>query len=127
MQITLTGKEIRDWAEYAGYKVSRIAQSKSELKEMDEGDFTLLLRDDGKPWNIFNGDTRKVENYNHLVVCDGCDSNEAFPLGDRIVTEIERAVSLIYEPLHETLWQETFDVLCEIWDMEVDWEKEDRG
>jgi len=43
------------------------------------------LADDGEPWEMrSDDDNTKINLYETIVVCDGCDASEAYPLGDMV-------------------------------------------
>ncbi len=72
----LTGLEIKELAEYAGFLINSDAFGEDDL----ESEYSIskcpekgVINDDGK-----------VEHYAHVVTCDGCDGNEVMPLGDAI-------------------------------------------
>lgn len=69
-----------DLALYAGFSFDEKGHTGDELQELLESEFTILHRNDGKPWEI-NDDDGKVTLYKTIVICDGCDAGEAFPLG----------------------------------------------
>jgi len=75
--IILTGKEVKDLAEYAGYTVT------GGEDEIEESEFTILpCPKDG----VFD-DSGKASFSNYVVVCDGCDNNECSPIGDQRLTK----------------------------------------
>lgn len=72
----LTGREIKDLAEYAGFNLDDTKTDSDIL----EAEFSVL----DCPKNGVMGDDGKAEHYDHVVVCDGCDGNECSPLGEPI-------------------------------------------
>ena len=71
----LTGKEIKDLAEYAGFTLQDLGSMDQDILEQE---FYIAecpkmgVQDDGG----------KVSHYSYVVTCDGCDGNECNPLGD---------------------------------------------
>lgn len=74
----LTGKEIRDLAESAGFTVS--------LGNMDADILEQEFSIEACPKNGVQNDDGTVQHYNYVMTCDGCDGNECIPLGDAIET-----------------------------------------
>ncbi len=70
----LTGREIKDLAEYAGFTVE------VEDKDHLEQEFSI----DDCPKLGVQDDDGSVKHYDHIVTCDGCDGNECMPLGEPI-------------------------------------------
>lgn len=74
----LTGKEIRDLAEYAGFNVD-VGACKEEIEEYFETEYTILeCPDEG----VYYENTEQFCKSKYIVRCDGCELNEASPIGD---------------------------------------------
>ena len=70
----LTGREIKDLAEYVGFTIDENSIDDDYL----EGEFWI-----GKcPEKGVQDDDGTVHHYDHIVTCDGCDGNECMPLGE---------------------------------------------
>ena len=74
----LTGKEILDLAEYAGFSIEKSAIDDDVMEQ----EFCVSSCPEGGVLNE-NG---VPEKYAHIVTCDGCDANECVPLGDVLGT-----------------------------------------
>ncbi len=72
----LTGKEIKDLAEYVGLVIDK--------DSVDEDCFEQEFFIDACPKSGVQNDGGVVEHYSHIVTCDGCDGNECMPLGDAL-------------------------------------------
>jgi len=72
----LTGKEIKDLAEYAGFVINQDSVEEDYLEQ----EFFI----DDCPKLGVRDDEGIVHHYIHVVTCDGCDGNECTPLGDPI-------------------------------------------
>jgi len=70
----LTGKEIKDLAEYAGFIVT------VEDEDQLEHEYTII---DCPACGITDYDG-KVYHFHKAVICDGCDPGEVSPLGNSI-------------------------------------------
>ena len=73
----LTGKEIADLAEYAGFSLKQI--SETEKEDLEEAEYTIH---EGR--KMVKNDDESVSLYYHVVTCDGCDGNEVCPIGDAV-------------------------------------------
>ena len=68
----LTGKEIKDLAEYAGFSV-----------QVEDPDHLEIEYDVSEcPKQGIADDEGKINVYSHIVTCDGCDPGECLPLGN---------------------------------------------
>ena len=72
----LTGKEIKELAECAGFIISSNAFGEDDL----EAEYSI----DRCPEKGVMNDDGTVEHYGYVVTCDGCEGNECTPLGDPI-------------------------------------------
>ena len=76
----LTGKEIKDLAEYAGFSLKPLTDAETDILEQEfwVGSCpTLGVQDDDGI----------IKHYNHVVTCDGCDEDECTPLGEPLAVE----------------------------------------
>lgn len=75
----LTGEEIKNLAEYAGFTVtwSTNSQDKEDLFDAEYEVYPC-------PENGVMDDDGKVHLYGPVVSCDGCEGNECIPLSDPI-------------------------------------------
>ena len=72
----LTGREIKDLAEYAGFYIEEHAENENLMND----EFSI----DACPKLGVKEDDGTVKHYNYIVACDGCEGNECSPLGEPI-------------------------------------------
>lgn len=75
--ITLTGNQIINLAEIAGFKVTTPGNSATEKTSLWEAEYYI-----GKcpKEGILNPDNGKIDHPEYIVSCDGCDDGEATPI-----------------------------------------------
>lgn len=71
----LTGREIKDLAECAGFSIEPLDTMGADILEQE---FSI----DKCPESGVQDDEGVVKHYDHIVTCDGCDSGECTPLGE---------------------------------------------
>lgn len=74
MGLTLSGQEIKNLAEYCGFKIV----PESIEQDFLEGDFYI----EKCPTGGVAGDDGVAKMYGHVVTCDGCEGGECMPLGE---------------------------------------------
>ena len=74
----LSGKEIMNLAEYAGFTVLPLGELDQDILEQE---FSI---DECPESGVFDDDLKNAKHYAHVVTCDGCENNECSPLGDEI-------------------------------------------
>jgi len=77
----LTGREIKDLAEYAGFTIEPLGAIDEDTLEQE---FYIHGSVKGVTGHQVQNDDGSVEVFSHVVTCDGCDSNECTPLGEPI-------------------------------------------
>ncbi len=79
----LTGGEIKDLAEYAGFTIAELSETDADILEQE---FQIHGSIKGATGHQVQDDDGVVNNYRHVVTCDGCDGNECTPLGKALDT-----------------------------------------
>jgi len=74
----LSGEEIKDLAEYAGFKIAELSETDADILEHE---FQIHEPKKLVTCHHIEDDDGKVNSYRHVVTCDGCDGNECTPLG----------------------------------------------
>ena len=76
--MNLTGKEIKDLAEFAGFSV--------QVEDEDHLEHEYNIQN--CPKQGVRDDDGNVNYYNHVVTCDGCDPGECLPIGDALIIKL---------------------------------------
>jgi hypothetical protein len=72
----LTGREIKDLAEYVGFDITPASVEDDVLEQ----EFSVSPC----PETGVRDDDGVVHQYGYVVTCDGCDAGECIPLGDPV-------------------------------------------
>ena len=78
MSITLTGKEIKDLAEFAGFKVSGLTKMEEEALE------TEISITEASKEGILDEGTKTIKHYAHIAYVAEYPEEGCYPLGDEI-------------------------------------------
>lgn len=92
MSIQLTTLEIKHLAESAGLEVD---DSNLDEHEMESEHTIMQCPDKG-----VENDNGVIEYFNYVTTCDGCDSNEATPLGNPIINDDGTTIEKIVDNDH---------------------------
>ncbi len=79
MSITLTGKEIKDLAEFAGFKVDGLTKMEEEALETE-----IVIMECGKEGVLDEGAVGPARHYAHIAYVAEYPEEGCFPLGDEI-------------------------------------------
>jgi len=75
--MNLTGREIKDLAEYAGFYIEDHAENKNLMDDK----FSINKCPES---GVRDDEDGEPKHYNYIVACDGCEGNECSPLGEPI-------------------------------------------
>jgi len=81
MSITLTGKEIKDLAEFAGFKVDGLTKMEEEALETE-----IVIAESCKEGILDEGGDGAIKHYAHIAYAAEYPEEGCYPLGDEINT-----------------------------------------